>query len=131
MSLEMQTGNVTLELDSRVSGLSQARRAVKAFVHEYCAWANEFSVQLVASELLTNALRHAGGWWHLKVRRERAGLVLEVADHDPRLPQPREPDLREGGGLGMHLISALASTFEVRPTPGGKVLRAVWLPGAA
>ena len=122
----MTCASGALELDARTTDLPQARTTVKSYVHEHCTWADDFSVQLVASELLTNAVRHAGGWWHLKVRGGRKKLVLEVADHEPRLPEPREPDLCEGGGLGLHMIASLSSAFEVRQTVGGKILRVVW-----
>lgn len=49
-----------LDLDCAGTGISQARAAVSAYVSSRCGWAPECQVQMVASELLTNALEHAG-----------------------------------------------------------------------
>lgn len=117
-----------LDLDSASTGLSQARAAIGAYVSSRCAWVPVYQVQVVASELLTNALKYAGGWWRLKVRCGREKLVVEVSDHDSRLPEPREPDLAGGtGGFGMYLVASLSSDFEAKPTPDGKTVRATWL----
>ncbi|HET9172928.1 MAG TPA: ATP-binding protein [Actinospica sp.] len=115
-----------LELDSRDTSVTRARGAVVAYVREHCAWVDVFSVRLVTAELLANAVLHTGGRWNLRARCTRSRLVLDVADRDQRLPVARKPDLVEGGGLGMHIIGSLSSSFEIRPTPGGKILRVVW-----
>jgi len=115
-----------LELDSRDVSATRARAAVVDYAREHCAWVDVFCVRLVTAELLANAVLHAGGRWNLRARSTRSRLVLDVADRDRRMPVARKPDLVEGGGLGMHIIGSLSSSFEVRPTPVGKILRVIW-----
>lgn len=82
---------------------------------------------LVASELVTNALRHAGGLTALSLRADR--MTLEIAVRDPSHAPPRErpPDLSGGGGgFGWPLVRLLARTVTVNPSGhGGKCVRAV------
>lgn len=84
---------------------------------------------LVASEMVTNAVRHAGGAWTMHVTVRPSELVIEVTDGSPVLPASREPDLTGvGGGMGMHIIAELASRLETELLPAGrgKTIRAIW-----
>lgn len=86
---------------------------------------------LVVSELVTNAVRHAGGGdVVLLVEADAASASVGVRD-DAR----RHPELvaaYEGGGRGMLVVSALAQRWHVEEVAGGKVvwahLRAADLP---
>ncbi|MFP3966673.1 SpoIIE family protein phosphatase [Actinomadura fulvescens] len=86
------------------------------------------SAELLASELVTNAIRHAGGRLTLRLVREE-GLVLEVFDGTDGRPRIRrcEDDLTGPGlcesGRGLHVVGRLARRWGVRRTAGGK---AVW-----
>ncbi|MFD5829470.1 anti-sigma factor RsbA family regulatory protein [Lentzea sp. NPDC060358] len=86
-------------------------------------------VELIVTELVTNALRHTGGGCRSRVWRESGHLVCEVRDtgcfEDPlagRLPAP--PGQVEGRGLLM--IHQLADLVRVHTTAHGTTLRA-WL----
>lgn len=87
---------------------------------------------LCVSEVVTNAVIHAGTPRHLSVRTEGDRLVVDVADGDPRPPVRRSPDLTSPTGRGLHLLDDLALDWGWRPTDDGKV---VWfefaLPAAA
>jgi anti-sigma regulatory factor (Ser/Thr protein kinase) len=82
--------------------------------------------QLLASELVANAVEHAGGksiGFALRRQADGAGrpaLTCEVSDTSPALPQPRRavPDAERGRGLA--IVAALASASGVRASPGGK-----------
>ncbi|MER8186412.1 SpoIIE family protein phosphatase [Kitasatospora sp. NPDC094015] len=78
--------------------------------------------ELLTSELITNALVHAGAPIQLRLFRN-ALLTVEVSDvdsHEPRLRTAREQD---EGGRGMHLVNELAHRWGSRATYDGK---AVW-----
>ncbi|MEV8568270.1 ATP-binding protein [Streptomyces sp. NPDC051322] len=81
---------------------------------------------LLASELVTNALRHAGGVTVLRLRADRRSLEVAVADPSPAYPQDRTPDLTgRTGGFGWPMVQRLARTVAVRSVPdGGKVVSA-------
>ncbi|MFC9324348.1 SpoIIE family protein phosphatase [Kitasatospora sp. NPDC057015] len=87
--------------------------------------------ELLTSELITNALLHAGAPTQLRIFRNRY-LTVEVADRDVREPRPRRAAEGDEGGRGMHLVDELAHRWGSRSTGRGKV---VWfeveLPGSA
>lgn len=79
---------------------------------------------LLVSELVTNAVIHAGTTVELLCRlessapggREEGGLVLEVSDHHPaRVVRDRAELAREGrdGGRGLQLVSALSEEWGI------------------
>jgi serine/threonine-protein kinase RsbW len=81
---------------------------------------------LVASELVTNAVRHAhghGGEIGLLLEAGEAWLRIEVHDADPLPPRPRVPAAFDESGFGFIIIEALAGKWGVREMAGGK---AVW-----
>lgn len=86
---------------------------------------------LVVSELVTNAVVHAGTEVELHVRAEPGGLWLQVVDHLPGVvPLMRAADGDREGGRGVFLLDALASEWGTAHRPDSK---AVWcrlaLPG--
>ena len=83
-------------------------------------------VTLVVSELVSNAVEHAGGRGELTVTVTEAGTVVDVADSDPRpLPGMSRPTADQRTGRGLLIVAALA-TVTVEHTPTGKVVRAVF-----
>lgn len=74
---------------------------------------------LCASELLTNAVEHAGAPRRLRLERSREALHI-AADDSTRdsLPRLREPD--SNGGRGLRIIDRVASDWGTTPRPWGK-----------
>ena len=67
---------------------------------------------LVLSELVTNAVHHAGTAVTVTVRRRTTGLRLEVTDSAPtRGPVVRDPDASDEHGRGLILLDTLASSW--------------------
>lgn len=79
---------------------------------------------LIATELVTNAVLHAGSPLRFGVHADRSWLRLEVCDDHDALPdpQPASPDRLDGRGLA--LVDALADEWGVVTRPGGG--KAVW-----
>ncbi|MDN3295792.1 ATP-binding protein [Streptomyces ficellus] len=105
---------------------ASARESAARFLAEHCPWADLDAVQLVVTELTTNALRHTEGWWRLRLRAEPEELAVELDDSSPVVPEARTPDFAGGGGFGWPMVLALASRVEVRPRAKGKTVRAIW-----
>jgi anti-sigma regulatory factor (Ser/Thr protein kinase) len=78
---------------------------------------------LLASEVVTNALRHAPSGL-ISVRAERDGqqLVVQVLDASPEEPIVLDEDLWDERGRGMALVDAIADEWGVVPHPSGKVV---------
>jgi anti-sigma regulatory factor (Ser/Thr protein kinase) len=81
--------------------------------------------KLLVSELVTNALIHAGTVVHLQVELRDDALRVSVADEgSPGGDVPTDgelPDVRLSvGGRGLAIVSVLAHRWGVEPLPGGK-----------
>ncbi|MGI8330248.1 ATP-binding SpoIIE family protein phosphatase [Actinomadura scrupuli] len=87
------------------------------------------TVELMASELVTNALVHGAGEITLRLIR-MSTLLCEVGDDGSELPCLRSADDNAESGRGLQLVSFLAERWGDRRTESGKV---VWfehsLPG--
>ncbi|MET9615700.1 ATP-binding protein [Kitasatospora indigofera] len=83
------------------------------------------TVQLVATELFTNAVRHSahqGAPLLVVVQELRASLRVEVHDPDPEmLVAPARPDLADSG-RGLLLVDLLSQVWGVVPGPTGKMV---------
>ena len=77
---------------------------------------------LLASEVVTNALRHAGGSISVRAERDGQQIVVQVLDASPDEPLVLETELLEERGRGMALVDAIADEWGVVPHPAGKVV---------
>ena len=81
-----------------------------------------FTTELIVSELVTNAIRHAEGPVQLRLLRDSA-LICEVADASSTSPRLRRARTTDEGGRGLFLVAQLAQRWGTRYTPsGGKVI---------
>ncbi|MFJ9903623.1 SpoIIE family protein phosphatase [Streptomyces sp. NPDC101152] len=80
-----------------------------------------FTTELVVSELVTNAIRHAEGPIRLRLIRERA-LICEVSDGGATAPHLRHPRTTDEGGRGLLLVSQFTQRWGTRFIPEGKVI---------
>ncbi|MEU8567148.1 ATP-binding protein [Streptomyces pathocidini] len=83
-------------------------------------------VELVASELVTNALTHGPGE-SVTVAVEYADgeVLVAVDDHSPALPVARTAGDGDLGGRGLCIVQALARTCGSKRTGTGKTVWAV------
>ncbi|MFJ5228540.1 ATP-binding protein [Kitasatospora sp. NPDC088391] len=112
--------------DSPVRTAAQARAAVAAALGEHPAADERLrgDACLAVTELVTNAIRHAGGVTGFAVRSDRDGgpLVIEVEDSAAAHPHGGTDLLRDParpGGRGWPLVQLLSSSWEIHPLPGG------------
>lgn len=70
-----------------------------------------YDAQLVVSELVTNAIRYAGGTIQLRLMRNESHLVCAVTDGSAALPTISDGDFLSESGRGLHLVDALASSW--------------------
>ncbi len=80
-----------------------------------------FVVELVVSELVTNAIRYGGAPVQLRLIRER-GLIVEVSDGGHTSPHLRRAAMEDEGGRGLFLVAQLTDSWGTRYTPAGKTI---------
>ncbi|MFF8837472.1 SpoIIE family protein phosphatase [Streptomyces sp. NPDC015130] len=80
-----------------------------------------FTTELVASELVTNAIRYAGGPVVLRLIRAET-LICEVSDGSGTQPRMRRAHATEEGGRGLFLIAQLTDRWGSRYTRTGKTI---------
>ncbi|MGJ5805494.1 SpoIIE family protein phosphatase [Streptomyces europaeiscabiei] len=109
------------ELPADPALVAEAR---KTTARQLGAWGLEelaFTTELVVSELVTNAIRHAAGPIRLRLILERT-LVCEVFDGGATAPHLRHPRTTDEGGRGLFLISQFTQRWGTRFLPEGKVI---------
>lgn len=111
----------TLENDPRAPGL--ARQAVARFLDRSHLNKLADDAQLLASELVTNAVRHARGPIDVRAYVRDGFLRLEVWDRDvDATPMARDADLDDETGRGMELVDKVSSRWGWRSDDGMKVV---------
>ncbi|MEY9877320.1 PAS domain S-box-containing protein [Streptacidiphilus sp. MAP12-33] len=112
-----------LELSDDPEVVGEARRFVRRTLASWQLTGLTDVAQLLVSELVSNALLHAGHPTQLRLIRDRV-LSIAVADTDARVPRVRHAGAEDEGGRGMLLINELAYRWGNRATAEGKL---VWL----
>jgi len=82
------------------------------------------TVTLLVSELVTNAVVHAGSDVEVMVRLTPTAARIEVTDASTDGVAPRDATAEEDSGRGLALVGNLARRWGVRPAPGGG--KTVW-----
>ncbi|MFJ4849236.1 MULTISPECIES: SpoIIE family protein phosphatase [unclassified Streptomyces] len=103
-------------------------------VRQLSAWGLEEVApvtELVVSELVTNAIRHASGPIRLRLIRH-AVLICEVYDGSNTVPRLRHARTTDESGRGLFLVAQFTRRWGTRYTGDGKLMWAEQeLPGAA
>jgi anti-sigma regulatory factor (Ser/Thr protein kinase) len=79
-------------------------------------------VQLLVSELVTNAVVHAGSDVRIAVIAQDDGVRVEVADDREAMPQLLPGDRTRGDGRGLAIVERVARSWGAEPRPGGKTV---------
>ncbi|MBQ0983560.1 ATP-binding protein [Streptomyces sp. F63] len=124
-----RTGGVENRFPRHPRSVGRARAALRT---QLSAWGVKGdaadSAELLISELMTNAVRHARvpHGREIEARFELTGrlLRLEVSDASDRLPVPAQAGADAEGGRGLALVAALSYDWGIRPREG--VGKCVW-----
>jgi serine phosphatase RsbU (regulator of sigma subunit)/PAS domain-containing protein len=98
--------------------------ARQATTRQLAAWGLEelaFTTELIVSELVTNAIRYAGGPVSLRLIREKV-LICEVSDPSNTQPRLRRARWADEGGRGLYLIAQLTTRWGSRYSRQGKTI---------
>nr|WP_279617354.1 SpoIIE family protein phosphatase [Streptomyces bungoensis] len=109
------------DIPTTPSAVSEARREA---VEQLARWGLDdmvFTTELIVSELVTNAMRHAHGPIGLRLIHDRI-LVCEVSDASNTSPRLRRARFSDEGGRGLFLVAQLAQRWGTRYTTHGKTI---------
>ncbi|GAA2397071.1 SpoIIE family protein phosphatase/ATP-binding protein [Streptomyces glaucosporus] len=81
-----------------------------------------FTTELILSELVTNAIRHATGPVRVRLLRLERSLICEVSDTSSTSPHLRRAATTDEGGRGLFLVAQLSERWGTRYTGNGKVI---------
>lgn len=117
----------------RLAGNSRAPGRARAYVARHLAAVTApdgvavDDVVLIASELVTNAVRAGASRIDLTLRVTRRRLDLLVEDDAGGLPVLATADEGAIGGRGLRIVDQLADDWAVTPRATGKRVTATWL----
>jgi len=102
----------------------QSVRRVRQMIRREVPIADTFDVELVASELVTNVIRHAETELVVSLELDEDKVRVEVLDGSSIMPAAR--DLSNGldatGGVGLRVVEAISDRWGAEQRPDGKVV---------
>ncbi|SFB90000.1 ATP-binding SpoIIE family protein phosphatase [Streptomyces aidingensis] len=109
------------ELPADPSRVAEVRSLVSAQLAAWDLTELLFATELIVSELVTNAIRYAGGPVGIRLIRDQR-LICEVSDPSQTQPHLRRARLSDEGGRGLFLVAQVAHRWGSRYTPTGKTI---------
>ncbi|WP_240528742.1 ATP-binding SpoIIE family protein phosphatase, partial [Streptomyces humi] len=109
------------ELDPDPAVVGEVRAAALAKLAEWGLDEAAFAMELILSELVTNAIRHGSGPVRVRLLHHRT-LICEVLDSSNTAPHLRRAASTDEGGRGLFLVAQLARAWGTRHLPEGKVI---------
>jgi anti-sigma regulatory factor (Ser/Thr protein kinase) len=114
------TIETSVELPTGPAGVTHARLLVddvlRGWGFQDQHWLEQ--VALVVTELVANAVDHAGGCRAVILRTDGNQVTVAAVDTSPTHPRRREPD--GNGGRGLTIVEALSTRWGVCDRPDGK-----------
>ncbi|WP_060906660.1 SpoIIE family protein phosphatase [Streptomyces scabiei] len=111
----------TWDVASDPSSVAEARKNALCRLESWGLNDAAFVTELVVSELVTNAIRHAEPPVQLRLIHDRS-LICEVSDGSSTTPHMRRARAYDEGGRGLLLVAQLTERWGTRPTPTGKTI---------
>jgi anti-sigma regulatory factor (Ser/Thr protein kinase) len=118
-------------LDPDPAAAGHLRREIRRYLERHATEdADVAGAEVVAGELITNGVRHAGGPLWVSLRWPDAHPVLTVADLGPgfQLDTSLPEDPAAVGGRGLHIVSRLAKSLEREARRSGGSIVSATLP---
>ena len=116
---------VDLELPPLATSAGEARRLLRGALADLEDDVSFDAAQVAVSEIVTNALVHAGTVMRLRVLLADGDLRVELLDGSPHLPRQRGYSAVAATGRGLHMISEMVDRWGAYPDPEGEG-KVVW-----
>ncbi|WP_431924114.1 ATP-binding protein [Nonomuraea jabiensis] len=118
----MSTALASWTFTSQARSVRRARQAARAQLAEWGLQQACDYAELLISELVTNAVRHARGLVRMSLSAADGLLRCEVEDSSPTLPSPRAASCDDEGSRGLLLVEMLSCGWGSVPTGRGKLV---------
>src|ERR1700722_4255047 len=112
----------TMRLPPEPASAGEARRLVHGALQEGVRPADLDAVVLLTSEVVTNAVLHAGTPVDLVVGTVQGCIQIEATDAGEQAPVVLDPASDTTRGRGMGIVAALSQEWGVIPTARGKTV---------
>ncbi|WP_432743760.1 SpoIIE family protein phosphatase [Streptomyces sp. JH002] len=112
---------VTWEIPDDPASCGVARRDIAGQLTRWDLQEAVFTTELVVTELIANAIRHASGPIRLRLILDRT-LIIEVSDTSSTAPHLRRAAGFDEGGRGLMLVAQLTQRWGTRHSPSGKTI---------
>lgn len=109
------------DVPSDPAAVAGVRAAAADLLQDWGLEEEAFTLELILSELVTNAIRHATGPIGVRLIHDRS-LICEVSDGSSVSPHLRRATTMEEGGRGLFLVAQFADRWGTRYTSEGKVI---------
>ena len=116
------TKPIVRRLPAQATSASEARGLVRRLLVEAGRDDLGEPAALLVSEVVTNALLHAGTPVDLRLSYEHGSLLAQVGDGTPHLPSMRRYGSTSGTGRGLRLLDQMADEWGVTTRAGGKTV---------
>lgn len=111
-----------VQLGAEARSARDARRFVDQALEQWRISDEVGSLQLLVSEVVTNAVMHAGTEVEVAVHLVGKNVRVEVMDGDPTLPERRTAAAEAQSGRGLAILDQLAARWGAEPNPPGKTV---------
>lgn len=108
--------------------VAETRRRTGQLLSEWGCHSLVTDAQLVVTELVNNAILHAGSGCRVSLALSDDRLTIQVTDDDASPPEPQPFDPHREGGRGLLIVSTLSTSWGIEPAGTGKT---VWAELAA
>ncbi|GAA4436104.1 ATP-binding protein [Phytohabitans houttuyneae] len=116
---------LSLELEPRLEAAQMARELVATACASWHRESLAEPANIAISELVNNAVLHAGTPLTVQLATHREELLIAVRDGSTEPLRPRTPAHTSSGGRGLLLLDAIAASWGCAVRDGGKVVWAV------
>lgn len=109
------------QFDFRAGSVGAARRFVAGCLHDVSTDLVQ-RVELMTSELATNAIKHAGTGFTVAVQKSARTIRVEVSDSGDGSPRRRRVRPHHVSGRGLNIVATLSDRWGVREHAAGSVV---------